>query len=116
MKDRILDIIIGVLGIVFFTVLNGLRFALWVILTALRYPVQWVFGGLTLGGLMAMTVMPLLAYFGGTPAGEQADAGFYVFWIGFGLACLIISPLILVGYDALLFMLQPGDRDVIYFN
>lgn len=116
MKDRVLDIIIGVLGMVFLTALNSLRFALWVILMGLRYPVQWVFGGLTIGGLLGMTVIPLLAYFGGYPAGEELDAGFYMFWIGFGLACLILSPLILVGYDALLFKLQPDDRDVIYFN
>lgn len=116
MKDRMLDYIVGFAGMVFFTVFNGLRFALWLILMALRYPVQWVFGGLTIGGLLGMIVMPLLAYFGGYPTDREVDAGFYVFWIGLGLGCLIICPLIVVGYDALLFKLQPNDRDVIYFN
>lgn len=38
-----------------------------VIVAALRTPAQWVFGGLTIGGLLGMTVMPLLAEFGRHP-------------------------------------------------
>jgi len=111
--DRFVSILLGALGFI----VHGLRAAAWVMLTALRKPILFVLGfGTFAGWIGGCIVWPLIMYYGGRDNGMEFGWHMYAYFIGLGAAMGTLCPLMMVGYDSLLFRLQPKDREVIYIS
>jgi hypothetical protein len=98
------------------TSLYGMRMGIWILLTTMRRPVQFVSRLVAAGGVFGgMIIMPTILYFGGEERGQEFSFALYAGFFGVGVAMLIGGGLVSVGYDKLLFKLQPEDREIIYY-
>lgn len=98
------------------TALYGVRMGLWLLLTLLRRPIQFIALLATAGGLFGgMIIMPAILYFGGGERGQEFPLGMYAAFIGLGFVMFVVGGILSVFYDKILFKLQPEDREVYYY-
>jgi len=111
---RVLWIILMILRGTLRLMLYGLRMAVWLILCKLRGLVQMLCGLMMIAGL-GLTITFLLSCVG--VIGYNSDDPFWFLALvgGFGFLMTIAGSFAIVFYDALLFKLQPKDREIIYF-
>jgi len=113
---RVLWMVLVAVWAIMRLVLYGLRMAVWLILTMLRKPIQMMCGLMITGGLFGgMILMPLILYFGGIERNIEHPFWIYVLFMGLGFCMMVGGALVTVFYDALLFKLQPEDREIIYY-
>ncbi|WFS69605.1 hypothetical protein CFBP4996_26630 (plasmid) [Agrobacterium leguminum] len=94
----------------------ALRMTAWVILNMLRRPVIVVCGFLTVAGWVGGVILaPALLWYANAYKGSAFGWEMFAMMIGLGLIMGVVSPVVMVKYDSLLFRLQPDDRNIIYY-
>ncbi|WP_285295542.1 hypothetical protein [Aureimonas altamirensis] len=97
-------------------VIWGMRMGLWLMLTFLRRPMVLLCGLITFSGWIGgMLMAPALLAYGNAYRGSDFGWQAFVLVMGVGLVMGLVAPAVMVKYDALLFRIQPQDRQTIYY-